>query len=586
MWADEFRIDGFRLDNVENIYTYTDPSGARVEIPEGLLLAREANELLDGYPNLWTVGEVLANDGTTTLPTASGGMGFTTQWRAPILTTEQMRGAASLPNLTAIKAAVIRSWNGIPYSALSFVQSHDHDRPAAIVDPDDPASFPARKLSALFATIAFTSLGVPMTYQGEEFVSCASRNGTTSPIDWGDRERYRGKVDYFADLVRLRGGRAGLSAGLRGDHVVVYPLQHLRKTLAYHRFDAGGPRDDVVVIANFGSTPLSGFQLGLPRPGRWEVRLNGDEPAYGVVCDPGCSSDYTDVGPRSVIASGPPTHGMLQSGRLDVGPYSALILSQNCASGDDADLDGACDGDDNCTLVANDDQRDVDRDGYGDACDRDLDDDGAVSLADVSTALTCLGQAVPGTGPSADPYCRESDVVVDAAIGMDDVNAVLAVLGTTPGPSALACAGSIPCVSAQGDADGDAIPNGQDNCLLVENFVQDDGDEDGIGNACDCDFNDDGICGGADNLIFLFDWCVHNPSFVGADYCEAHPSYDGLMCNLDCTLQSWPEVPTGFATDMNGDSDYTVEDGDLYNALTHLANGAVIVGVPGPTGLP
>lgn len=591
MWIDEYHVDGFRFDNVQSIYTYEILPGVRVQIPEGLQVVQEANDLIDTYPGIWTVGEVIWDVLLPTRPTAQGGMGFTTQWKGRILNTAQLEASDADRSVAAVADAVTRKWNLAPFSALSFTQSHDYPRPAFVIDPEAPAGFRARKLSSLLATIAFTSVGVPMLFQGEEFVSTQEATGTTTPIDWSERDTYRGNVEYYADLVRLRRGTAGVSAGLRGDHVDPYyqldsTTGGIQKVLAYHRWDAGGPGDDVVVVANFGPDPLVGHAIGLPHPGRWEVRLNGDASRYGTVCDPTCSSDYTDVGPSSVVADGPALHGMAQSALFDVGPYSALILSQSCAASDDQDLDGACDGFDNCAAVANEGQQDADRDGFGNACDADLDDDGVVSLADLGAVLTCLGRAVPGAGPESDPYCRESDLDSDGEVGSDDLGTVQSLLGTLAGPSGLSCSGTKPCVAAQGDLDGDAIPNGQDNCLLVENFVQDDGDEDGFGNACDCDFNNDGICGGADNLTFLFDWCVHNPTFVGADYCAAHPSYDGLMCNLDCTLQTWPTEPTGRPTDMNGDGFYTVEDGDLYNALTHLANGDLIVGEPGPSGSP
>ena len=50
----------------------------------------------------------------------------------------------------------------------------------------------------------------------------------------------------------------------------------------------------------------------------------------------------------------------------------------------DADSDGVADSADNCTLVANPDQRDTNDDGYGNACDADLDNDGVINFADLA----------------------------------------------------------------------------------------------------------------------------------------------------------------------------------------------------------
>lgn len=45
------------------------------------------------------------------------------------------------------------------------------------------------------------------------------------------------------------------------------------------------------------------------------------------------------------------------------------------------------------------------------------------------------------------------------------------------------------------DQDGDGIQDPADNCLLVSNFDQRDSDQDGYGNRCDADYNDDGGVG-------------------------------------------------------------------------------------------
>jgi hypothetical protein len=52
------------------------------------------------------------------------------------------------------------------------------------------------------------------------------------------------------------------------------------------------------------------------------------------------------------------------------------------------------------------------------------------------------------------------------------------------------------------DADGDGQPDSTDNCIDRSNADQLDSDLDGFGNACDADWNNDGVVGGSDYLVF------------------------------------------------------------------------------------
>jgi hypothetical protein len=58
------------------------------------------------------------------------------------------------------------------------------------------------------------------------------------------------------------------------------------------------------------------------------------------------------------------------------------------------------------------------------------------------------------------------------------------------------------------DSDGDGVPDAIDNCLEIQNPppLDCDTDQDGYGNMCDCDYNNDFLCGGPDFGTFLGDF--------------------------------------------------------------------------------
>lgn len=93
----------------------------------------------------------------------------------------------------------------------------------------------------------------------------------------------------------------------------------------------------------------------------------------------------------------------------------------------DTDGDGVKDGYDNCTLVANANQRDTNGDGYGNVCDPDLNNDGVVDATD----LNIMKSRFYGHDPDA-------DLNGDGVVNTGDLAILKAYTGKNPGPSGLA----------------------------------------------------------------------------------------------------------------------------------------------------
>jgi hypothetical protein len=115
----------------------------------------------------------------------------------------------------------------------------------------------------------------------------------------------------------------------------------------------------------------------------------------------------------------------------------ALLLGMP-AWAQDADADGVIDSRDNCLVIANPDQRDTNLDGFGNLCDPDFNQDGLITFFDTGTILGAWATTVP-------PTSADVDLDGDDIVGMPEIIVHLNYLGLPPGPSGLACAGTIPC---------------------------------------------------------------------------------------------------------------------------------------------
>ena len=92
----------------------------------------------------------------------------------------------------------------------------------------------------------------------------------------------------------------------------------------------------------------------------------------------------------------------------------------------DSDFDGVLDDIDNCTFVANANQRDTDHDGFGNVCDPDLNNDGTIEYADWFYFQQRWN--------SADP---DADLDGDGIVTWPDLQILVDRFFTRPGPSGL-----------------------------------------------------------------------------------------------------------------------------------------------------
>jgi 1,4-alpha-glucan branching enzyme len=334
MWIEECRVDGLRFDAtayIRNVAGWNDDPGH--DIPDGWSLMQWINrEVDDRAPWKILIAEDLSINEWITKPTDAGGAGFDAQWSNPVFLMP-VRSAIVAPNdgdrdMQAIRDAIAQRYGTDCFHRVIGTENHDADangsqRVPEAIWPGSAGSWYARKRSTAGAAIALTSPGIPMLFQGQEFLADAWF-ADNFPLDWNRKLTYSGVYLFYRDLVRLRRNWFGTTRGLRGQNVNVYHVNNRDKVIAYHRWDRGGPGDDVIVVVNLANTSYAGYGIGFPREGLWHVRLNSDWEGYG-------NGDYANTTSFDPIASWGTwgaTDGMPFYGRIGVGPYTTLVLSQ------------------------------------------------------------------------------------------------------------------------------------------------------------------------------------------------------------------------------------------------------------------
>jgi 1,4-alpha-glucan branching enzyme len=326
MWLGEYHVDGIRFDCTQFIRT-VDGSIDR-DLPEGWSLLQWINsQVTQKFPGRITIAEDLQNNRWLTRDVGAGGAGFGSQWdsnfvhpiRQSVITPEDEQRS-----LAAIRDALCYRYNDDAFDRVIYSESHDEvangkARVPQEVNPKDPKGWYSQKRSTLAAAMVFTAPGIPMLFQGQEFLEGEWFRDTV-PVDWDQNEEFHGIVRLYHDLIRLRLNRDGFTRGLCGQYTQVYHLHDEHKVIAFHRWDKGGPADDVVVVANFLHEPQDGYVIGFPAAGTWKLWFNSDWQGYSEAFE---GHPSTDVVAEPGESDGFPFHAT-----LSMGPYSVLIFSQ------------------------------------------------------------------------------------------------------------------------------------------------------------------------------------------------------------------------------------------------------------------
>jgi 1,4-alpha-glucan branching enzyme len=324
MWMEEYRVDGLRLDATVYVRTVRGPSDPGCDLPEGWSLMQAlTKEVHERFPGRVMIAEDLQDNEWLTKPVEDGGAGFDAQWAAHFV--HPVREAAILPadearSMHALAEAIGKTFNGNGHERVIYSESHDEvangkARVPQEIDAGDPQNWFAKKRSTLAAALVFLSPGVPMIFQGQEFLT-GGWFQDTDPVDWGLRCENDGIVRLFRELIGLRRNASGVSRGLLGGGLRFVELNDAANVVAFQRWHAGGPGDDVIAVVNFRHDAIEGLWIPVPADGEWKMRFHSDWQGYG---DGFGTTELTNA-----MAEG---GGM----RVSVPGYSVAVFSQDAA---------------------------------------------------------------------------------------------------------------------------------------------------------------------------------------------------------------------------------------------------------------
>ncbi len=331
MWLEEFGADGLRWDM--SLYVRTrqgKPSDAEDWLHDGWSLMQDINrELHEAFPGRIFIAEDLQHESAITQPIEAGGAGFDAQWCASFV--HPIRSAliddlSAEDRLGAIRDALEHRFDDDAFNRIVYTESHDEvangsARVPHEISPDSAGDWLPRKQALLGAIFVMTAPGVPMLFQGQEFLEDGWVRDHV-PLDWKKLERFPGIHRCVQDLIALRRNAHGHTAGLAGQHIAVHHLDERHQVIGFRRWREGG--DDVLVLVNLGAAPARAVTCGVPEAGVWRVRFNSDARCY--------SDDFGDELTVDATSSAEPCDGLPHRITVNLGARAGIVLSRDPAA--------------------------------------------------------------------------------------------------------------------------------------------------------------------------------------------------------------------------------------------------------------
>ena len=249
LWLDEFRFDGLRVDATLFIRNTRGEEGKpEGDLPEGWTLMQWINDEVERFfPGRFLIAEDLQRNEWITKPVGEGGLGYHSQWDPAFV--HPIRQSVVAPvdearSMGKVAEAIEFTYNHDPSQRIIYSDSHDQDangqaRLTQEIDSGNAEGYFAQKRSTLAAGLVLTSPGIPMLFEGQEFLEGGWFRDDTS-LDWSKLKKHGGINRLYRDLVHLRRNLFGVTRGLTGRSVHLHHFNDQDKIIAFHRWDQAG----------------------------------------------------------------------------------------------------------------------------------------------------------------------------------------------------------------------------------------------------------------------------------------------------------------------------------------------------------
>lgn len=325
----ELHADGLRFDSTIGIRHSVGPSYDMGPNEDGRTLLRWLGEAKRGsQPWKILIAEDLQNDTELTQDALFGGIGLDSQWDPWFLSRmRQMMfaGDDSQRRIGDVADGIRNAYNGAgPYQRVIYLESHDecYQKPRIpdLIAMGDADGYFARKRATLGAALLMTAPGIPMIFMGTEFMEYKPWSDSDAySLDWSRVQSFGGIVAMFTRLAHLRRNWDNNTRGLRGGGTQVLWADEPTGILVFHRWDSGGPGDDVIVVANLSNNIYGSYNIGFPAWGSWFLRFNSGSTEFW--------SDFHNIA-YDTFADSVPNMEQGYSGNIGIDAYAVLIYSQ------------------------------------------------------------------------------------------------------------------------------------------------------------------------------------------------------------------------------------------------------------------